>query len=107
MNRSRVKANDNIEFQIYVGEYKVVLNTPKETRVIEVINMVGSYESIHKNYGPQNAYFIGLASEDGNEIIDYWMTQMHFNFLRFKNKICLKAIYAIEKKIDVLTANQF
>lgn len=29
MNRSRVKANDNIEFLIYIGEYKVVLNTPK------------------------------------------------------------------------------
>jgi hypothetical protein len=29
MNRSRVKANDNIEFHIYIGEYKVVLNTPK------------------------------------------------------------------------------
>jgi hypothetical protein len=72
-----------------------VLNTPKETRVSEVINMVRSYDSIHENYGPQNAHFIGLASEDGNEIVDYWMTQMHFNFVKFKGKLSLKAIYAI------------
>lgn len=62
MNKSRVKANDNIEFQIYIGEYKIVLNMPKETRVSDVITMVASYESIHDHYGPENAIFIGLAS---------------------------------------------
>ncbi len=69
--------------------------------------MVRSYESIHENYGPQNAHFVGLASEDGNEIIDYWMTQPQFNFVKFKSRVALKAIYAIERRIDVLTANQF
>jgi serine/threonine protein kinase len=35
------------------------------------------------------------------------MTQMHFNFIKFKGKLTLKAIYAIDKKIDILTVNQF
>ena len=73
----------------------------------EVINMVRSYESIHENYGPHNAHFIGLASDDDNEVIDYWMTQSHYNFIKFKSKLCLKAIYAIDKKIDTLSTNNF
>jgi hypothetical protein len=57
--------------------------------------MVRSYDSIHETYGPQHSHFIGLASEDGNEIIDYWMTQMQFNFVSFKPKLCLRALYAL------------
>jgi|JI10StandDraft_1071094.scaffolds.fasta_scaffold2690032_1 hypothetical protein len=80
---------------------------PKETRVSDVITMVASYESIHDHYGPENAIFIGLASLEGLEIVDYWMTQPTFNFVRFHSKLALKAIYAMERKIDVLTTNQF
>jgi hypothetical protein len=29
MNKSRVKENNNIEFQIFIGDYKIVLNMPK------------------------------------------------------------------------------
>lgn len=96
MNRSRSRVNENIEFHIQIGEYKIVLNTPKETRVCELINMVASYESIHENYGPQGAHFIGLASVDNNVIVDYWVTQHSFNFLRFnKSRLFLKALYSI------------
>lgn len=69
--------------------------------------MVRSYDNIHENYGPQGAYFIGLASADGKQIIDYWMTQPMFNFVKFGTKLSLKAIYSVEKKIDTLTANKF
>lgn len=102
-----IKTNDNIEFQIFIGEYRVVLNMPKETRVSDVISMVASYENIHENYGPENAYFIGLASSEGYEIVDYWMTQQGFNFVKFGQKLALKALYSMERKIDVLTTNQF
>lgn len=107
MNKSTIKTNDNIEFHIMIGEYKIVLNMPKETRVSDVISMVASYESIHENYGPENGFFIGLASMDGYEIVDYWMTQLGFNFGRFGSKLALKALYSMEKKIDTLTINQF
>lgn len=108
MNKSRIKNNDNIEFEIYVGQYKIVLNMLKETRVSDVISMVASYQKIHQQYGPQNAYFIGLASNEGLQIVDYWMTQMAFNFVKFhNNKLALKALYSVEKKIDTLTINQF
>lgn len=106
MNKSRTKLNDNIEFQIYIGEYRIVLNTPKETRVCDVISMVASYENIHQQYGPSNNYFIGLASREGHEIIDYWLTQPHFNFVKFQNKLVLYALYSNEKKIDYFTTNQ-
>lgn len=108
MNKSRTKISDNnnIQFQIYIGEYKIVLNTPKETRVSDVINMVASYENIHQQYGPSNAYFIGLATCEGYQIIDYWLTQSNFNFTKFHNKLVLKALYSIEKKIEHFTTNQ-
>ena len=69
--------------------------------------MVASYESIHEHYGPENGYFIGLASIDGLQIVDYWMTQPMFNFVKFNHRLALKAIYSLEKKIDTLTTNQF
>ena len=64
MNRSRNKAGDNIELHISIGEYKLVINVPKETRVAEVVNMVRSYEKIHEQYGPHHSFFLGLASAD-------------------------------------------
>lgn len=68
--------------------------------------MVASYQNIHEQYGPSHAHFIGLATCDGHEIIDYWLTQPSFNFVKFHNKLVLKALYSIEKKIDNFTTNQ-
>lgn len=107
MNRSRNRPTDNIELQIYIGEYKLVISVPKETRVAEVLNMVRSYEKIHQQYGPNNAFFLGLASSEDNEIIDYWMTQPQFTFSKFKTKIALKAIYTIDSKVDRISVNHF
>lgn len=107
MNRIRNRPTDNIELQISIGEYKLVINIPKETRVTEVVSMVRSYEKIHQEYGPQHSFFLGLASADQNEIVDFWLTQPHFTFAKFKSKLLLKAIYTIEKQVDKISVNHF
>lgn len=41
-------------------------------------------------------------------IVDYWVTQLGFNFVRFKkSKINLRAIYSFQKRVDRLTVNNF
>jgi hypothetical protein len=47
-----------------------------------------------------------LGSYDGYEIVDYWMTQSTFNFAKFGNKLALKALYGMDKRVDQLTTNQ-
>ena len=107
MSKTKVKSTDNIELNIHISEYRLVLNIPKETRVSEVLAIVQSYDKIHAVYGPENAYFIGLASTKSNYVIDYLLTKHQTNFLSFGKRIDLKALYSIEKKIDKLSINNF
>ena len=102
---SKGRTMDNIEFVIYIGEHQLIICVPKQTTVAGLMVVVRSYEEIHQEYGPLHCHFIGLASMSKNPIIDYLLTQPTANFLKFKKKLELKALYSPERKIDKLCAN--
>ena len=75
MISSKSKSNENIDIIIEIGDYKLQMYIPRETKVNDLVNMVKSYEQIHDAYAPMDGYFIGLASKDNNPVIDYWLSQ--------------------------------
>lgn len=105
---SRIKTSEGlIELQIMIGDYNVVINVPKETKIGDVFTIIKSYEKIHKQYGPIDSEFIGLASLDGNYMVDYWLTNHHYNFIKFRNRLSMKALYSNHEKTDRISVNQF
>lgn len=107
IHKSKLKSTGNINLHISINSYKLVLNVPKETRVSEVLSMVRSYDKIHEQYGPENGYFIGLASYGKKPIVDYLLTQHQQTFIHFEKELQLKALYTMERKVEALNINQF
>ena len=40
-------------------------------------------------------------------MIDYWLMNHNFNFVRFRNKLSMKALYSNMEKTDKISINQF
>lgn len=96
-----------IDIIIYIGEYKIELSLPKEVKVEELIRIVEGYEKVHKEYGPIGSAFLGLATIDGNEVIDYWLSLHDRNLTRFQSPLRLRAIYGVPTLPNRLTTNHF
>lgn len=58
-------------------------------------------------YGPQGQTFIGLAAYYTNAFLDYWLCQHSFDFMRFRKRLELKAIYGCERKGEHISSNEF
>lgn len=92
-NNNKTKTLDNIEFFISIGEFKLRLSLPKNTSVSGLITIVKGYDALHMEYGPQGQTFIGLGAYHTNAFLDYWLCHNHFDFMRFRKRLELKAIY--------------
>lgn len=96
-----------IDVIIEIGDYKISLSLPKDIKVEELIRIVEGYEKVHKEYGPLGSPFLGLATVDGNEVIDYWLSLHERSLSRFHSPLRLKAIYGTLNLPNRLTTNHF
>lgn len=86
-NTNKTKTMENIEFLISIGEFKLRLSLPKHTTVAGLVAIVRGYDALHAEYGPQGMPFMGLGSTHTYPLLDFWLTQNHLDFTRFRRKL--------------------
>lgn len=84
---SKARTLENIDFLIFIGDFKLLLSLPKSTTVGGLLNIVKGYEALHQEHGPHGQSFMGLGSFNNNPLVDYWLTQNSLDFTRFKRKL--------------------
>lgn len=94
-NSAKSRTLDNIDFLVSIGEFKLRLSLPKNTTVSGLIAIVRGYDALHDEYGPQGQHFMGLAALHTNALLDYWLSQSAFDFMRFRKRLEVKSIYSI------------
>lgn len=99
---SKARTLDNLEFHVSIGDFKLRLSLPKNTTVAGLITIVKGYEALHQDYGPQGQPFLGLGASNCNPFLDYWLTQGNLDFMRFRKKLEVKALYACERRSEKL-----
>lgn len=58
-----------------MGEYELQLAIPRRTKVSELNSIVRAYDKLHEMHGPMGCKPCCLASEEGYEVMDYWLLQ--------------------------------
>lgn len=95
--RHTPKHRESLSLMVSIGTHEFELSLPRKTKVFELNAIMKAYDKLHETYGPVDCKPCCLESEEGYEVLDYWLQQDNKTLEPIRERQRLRVLYVSSK----------